>query len=207
MTSGDAAPTESRLVALAAGGDRAAFAALVQAHQGYLRKLLGRVCRGDQGRADDLAQEAFLRAWRALPGFRGEARFRTYDGREFDGLFTCCYPREYLPQGATLVGVIDITDRLRAQEDLAVRIEERTRTMLEAGLLDEVRGLLRRGNTREPDQIRIADLEIDLLRRRVTRGGARIDPDPSAERKRPLGSCRGRTAARRADPPEGRARG
>lgn len=78
MTSGDAAPTESRLVALAAGGDRAAFAALVQAHQGYLRKLLGRVCRGDQGRADDLAQEAFLRAWRALPGFRGEARFRTW---------------------------------------------------------------------------------------------------------------------------------
>jgi len=69
---------EARLVARAAAGDRMAFAALVQAHQGYLRKLLGRVCRGDQGRADDLAQEAFLRAWRALPGFRGEARFRTW---------------------------------------------------------------------------------------------------------------------------------
>lgn len=69
---------EAGLVALAAAGDRSAFAALVQAHQGYLRKLLGRVCRGDQGRADDLAQEAFLRAWRALPGFRGEARFRTW---------------------------------------------------------------------------------------------------------------------------------
>ncbi|WP_457324890.1 RNA polymerase sigma factor [Roseateles sp. P5_E11] len=84
MTSGvPAAPTEAvlqedRLVARAAAGDRAAFAALVQAHQGYLRKLLGRVCRGDQGRADDLAQEAFVRAWRALPKFRGEARFRTW---------------------------------------------------------------------------------------------------------------------------------
>lgn len=77
MTSGDA-DTETRVVARAAAGDRAAFAALVQAHQGYLRKLLGRVCRGDQGRADDLAQEAFVRAWRALPGFRGEARFRTW---------------------------------------------------------------------------------------------------------------------------------
>jgi RNA polymerase sigma-70 factor (ECF subfamily) len=43
-----------------------------------LRKLLGRVCRGDQARADDLAQEAFVRAWRALPQFRGEARFRTW---------------------------------------------------------------------------------------------------------------------------------
>lgn len=77
MTPADAAD-ETRLVAQAAGGDRMAFAALVQAHQGYLRKLLGRLCRGDQGRADDLAQDAFLRAWRALPGFRGEARFRTW---------------------------------------------------------------------------------------------------------------------------------
>lgn len=65
-------------MARAAAGDRTAFAALVQAHQGYLRKLLGRVCRGDQGRADDVAQEAFLRAWHALPKFRQEARFRTW---------------------------------------------------------------------------------------------------------------------------------
>ena len=78
MTFGDAAATERRLVALAAGGDRAAFAALVQAHQGYLRKLLGRICRGDQGRADDLAQEAFLLAWRKLDQFRGDARFSTW---------------------------------------------------------------------------------------------------------------------------------
>ncbi|MFT7774296.1 RNA polymerase sigma factor [Roseateles sp.] len=81
MTSGVPATTaeqEARLVGRAATGDRAAFATLVQAHQGYLRKLLGRVCRGDQARADDLAQEAFVRAWRALPQFRGEARFRTW---------------------------------------------------------------------------------------------------------------------------------
>ncbi len=72
------AQQEAVLVQRAAGGDRSAFAALVQAHQGHLRKLLGRVCRGDQGRADDIAQEAFVRAWRALPKFRGEARFRTW---------------------------------------------------------------------------------------------------------------------------------
>ena len=73
-----AAEHEARLIARAVAGDRTAFAALVQAHQGYLRKLLGRVCRGDQARADDLAQDAFVRAWRALPQFRGEARFRTW---------------------------------------------------------------------------------------------------------------------------------
>ncbi len=69
---------EDQLVACAAAGDGAAFAELVRTHQGYLRKLLCRVCRGDQARADDLAQEAFVRAWRALPRFRGEARFRTW---------------------------------------------------------------------------------------------------------------------------------
>ena len=38
---------EKALVARAAAGDTRAFAELVLAHQGYLRKLLGRVCRGD----------------------------------------------------------------------------------------------------------------------------------------------------------------
>ncbi len=42
-------------------------------------------------------------------------------------------------------------------------------------LLARVRTLLRRGRTREPDVLRAADMELDLLRRRVTRGGRRID--------------------------------
>ncbi len=42
-------------------------------------------------------------------------------------------------------------------------------------LLARVRALLRRGRTSEPELLQIADLELDLLRRRVTRGGKRID--------------------------------
>lgn len=43
-------------------------------------------------------------------------------------------------------------------------------------LLARVRTLLRRGNRiKEPEQLRAADLELDLLRRRVTRAGQRID--------------------------------
>ncbi|HNQ76918.1 MAG TPA: heavy metal response regulator transcription factor, partial [Pseudothauera hydrothermalis] len=42
-------------------------------------------------------------------------------------------------------------------------------------LLARVRTLLRRGRTREPERLRAADLELDLLRRRVTRAGQRID--------------------------------
>ena len=44
-----------------------------------------------------------------------------------------------------------------------------------AELLARVRTLLRRGRHREQDVVRVADLEIDVLRRRVTRGGKRIE--------------------------------
>ena len=42
-------------------------------------------------------------------------------------------------------------------------------------LLARLRGLLRRGKSRDPDQIRVGDLEVDLLRHKVLRGGARVD--------------------------------
>ena len=42
-------------------------------------------------------------------------------------------------------------------------------------LLARVRALLRRGRTSEPELLQIADLELDLLRRRVTRAGKRVD--------------------------------
>jgi len=42
-------------------------------------------------------------------------------------------------------------------------------------LLARVRALLRRGKTNEPELLQLADLELDLLRRRVTRAGKRID--------------------------------
>ena len=44
-----------------------------------------------------------------------------------------------------------------------------------AELLARIKTLMRRGPVREADIIRVADLEIDVLRRRVTRGGQRID--------------------------------
>jgi two-component system copper resistance phosphate regulon response regulator CusR len=42
-------------------------------------------------------------------------------------------------------------------------------------LLARVRALLRRGRTNEPELLQVADLELDLQRRRVTRAGKRID--------------------------------
>lgn len=58
--------------------DRRAFEQLVRRHQGVVRAQLRRLVNGDNAKADDLAQETFLRAWRKLHQFRGEARFSTW---------------------------------------------------------------------------------------------------------------------------------
>lgn len=58
--------------------DRRAFDALVRRHQSSLRQSLRRLLGGDPALADELAQETFLRAYRALASFRGESRFQTW---------------------------------------------------------------------------------------------------------------------------------
>ncbi len=70
-------PKEKELIARAQEGDRAAFAALVRAHQDEVYTLARRLV-GDPHLAADVAQESLVRAWKALPRFRGEARLSTW---------------------------------------------------------------------------------------------------------------------------------
>lgn len=68
---------ELDLIRRAQGGDRAAFGALVRDHQDEVYTLARRLV-GDPHLAFDVAQEALIRAWRALPKFRGDSRFSTW---------------------------------------------------------------------------------------------------------------------------------
>jgi RNA polymerase sigma-70 factor (ECF subfamily) len=58
--------------------DRNAFAELVRRHQSMLRLGLRRLTAGDDGLADDLAQETFILAWRKIGQFRFESKFSTW---------------------------------------------------------------------------------------------------------------------------------
>ena len=58
--------------------DHHAFAELVRNHQSAVRGLLRQLTRSDLALADDLAQEAFLRAYKNIRSFRGEAKFSTW---------------------------------------------------------------------------------------------------------------------------------
>jgi RNA polymerase sigma-70 factor (ECF subfamily) len=70
-------PEDGELVVRAQGGEMGAFDELVLRHTRPLYCYLWRMCR-NQAEAEELAQEAFVRAWEGLGRFRRQASFRTW---------------------------------------------------------------------------------------------------------------------------------
>src|ERR1700675_5184913 len=68
---------DQQLVERAQRGDKRAFELLVLKYQRKLGRLLSRFVR-DAAEVEDVTQEAFIKAYRALPGFRGESAFYTW---------------------------------------------------------------------------------------------------------------------------------
>jgi len=68
---------EAALVLRAQQGDESAFALLMDRNLDRIWALVWRVMRHRED-TEDVVQDAFLAAWRSLPGFRGDARFSTW---------------------------------------------------------------------------------------------------------------------------------
>ncbi len=69
--------SDHMLVERAVAGDQRAFELLVIKYQRRIERLIGRMVR-DVDLVEDIAQETFIRAWRALHQFRGDAQFYTW---------------------------------------------------------------------------------------------------------------------------------
>ena len=68
---------DRQLVERAQSGDKRAFGLLVEKYQRKLARLLSRFIR-DPAEVEDVTQEAFIKAYRALPAFRGDSAFYTW---------------------------------------------------------------------------------------------------------------------------------
>lgn len=77
FTAGLASDSDQMLVERTVAGDPAAFELLVIKYQRRVERLISRMVR-DVDLIEDIAQETFIRAYRALPKFRGEAQFYTW---------------------------------------------------------------------------------------------------------------------------------
>jgi RNA polymerase sigma-70 factor, ECF subfamily len=75
--SGQPLDIELELIASAKQGDRQAFGELVRRHREGVINVVYRMC-GDANLAEDAAQEAFIRAWQHLPGYRPRSPFRNW---------------------------------------------------------------------------------------------------------------------------------
>jgi RNA polymerase sigma-70 factor (ECF subfamily) len=94
-------PTDETLIAAFQAGDLSAFDVLVHRWE---RKIHGAIYRvlGSEDDARDLCQEAFLKAYRALPSFKGEARFSSW---LYQIAINLCRDRMRRRKGRTLVSL------------------------------------------------------------------------------------------------------
>ncbi|MFH1688862.1 MAG: sigma-70 family RNA polymerase sigma factor [Candidatus Eisenbacteria bacterium] len=70
-------PSDGELVARVLAGDEASYGTLVTRYRDYVYTIAVRIVGNDED-AEDVAQEAFVRAYRALPRFRGDSKFSSW---------------------------------------------------------------------------------------------------------------------------------
>ncbi len=114
---------EKDLICRAARGDAETFRQLVEAYQTPAYRLAARMCGPDS--AEDVTQEAFLAAWRALPEFRGDCRFSTWLYRLVSNAAIDCLRREKKHRDTGDVDDLELPDGGPSPQEQAERSDTR----------------------------------------------------------------------------------
>jgi RNA polymerase sigma-70 factor, ECF subfamily len=114
-------PTDEDLVAAVQAGDSSAFDVLVRR---WDRKIQGAAYRvlGSDDEARDVSQEAFLKAYRGLPGFKGDARFSSW---LYQIALNLCRDRLRRRKGREFVSLDDVAPVVRSGPSVADVVESR----------------------------------------------------------------------------------
>ena len=118
---------DHELAAAAAAGELEAFGELVRRHQDFVYGAVLRVVKNPT-LAEDISQDCFLRAYRALPEFRGESQVRSWLYRIATNLALNAvtrrreYPTETMPEPATGVG--SGPEQHAVKQELAAALDE-----------------------------------------------------------------------------------
>ena len=151
-----------------ASGDLDAYGELVRRHQDFVYGAALRVVRNPV-LAEDVAQEAFVRAYKALPDFRGQAQVRSWLYRIATNLALNAvsrrreYPQDSMPEVATQRGPERETELALMRDDLESAIAELSPDLREALVLREFDGLSYQEIAKR------LDLPLNTVRTRILR--------------------------------------
>ncbi|MCL1036927.1 RNA polymerase sigma factor RpoE [Shewanella submarina] len=178
--------SDLQLVERVQRGDKNAFNLLVQKYQGKVINLIARYIR-NQADVADVAQEAFIKAYRALPNFRGESAFYTWlyriavntaknhlaaQGRRTPANDVDAEEAEYY-EGADALREVDSPERLMLSDEIRAVVFETLETLPEelrmAITLRELDGMS------YEDIAKVMDSPVGTVRSRIFRAREAID--------------------------------
>ena len=168
---------EILLISRARGGDREAFGALVEQYRDNVYRLAYRMC-GNAYDADEAAQEAFVAAWRALPNFRGDAKFSTWLYRLTTNAAIDVMRREKRHQTVGDGEMVDLADDADSPQETVERTEQQEAMQKAlATLSEEYREVLLLRYMEELDYAEIAEvlqLPSGTVKSRINRAKAAL---------------------------------
>ena len=168
---------EILLISRARGGDREAFGALVEQYRDNVYRLAYRMC-GNAYDADEAAQEAFVAAWRALPNFRGDAKFSTWLYRLTTNAAIDVMRREKRHQTVGDGEMVDVADDADSPQETVERTEQQEAVQKALSTLsEEYREVLLLRYMEELDYAEIAEvlqLPSGTVKSRINRAKAAL---------------------------------
>jgi len=168
---------ELLLISCARGGDREAFGELVEQYRDNVYRLAYRMC-GNAYDADEAAQEAFVAAWRALPNFRGDAKFSTWLYRLTTNAAIDVMRREKRHKTVGDGEMVDLADDADSPQETVERTEQQEAVQEAlATLSEEYREVLLLRYMEELDYAEIAEvlqLPSGTVKSRINRAKAAL---------------------------------